>query len=142
MNQSGPEKVLTLAAPAVLGVLLASAYVFALILLFFEDWSQLIADLDPHRYPFRGIAFGIAVFGGPFLCLYILFTKTVLTENEIIHRTLFYRTTRRPYCDVVNVEITRRYDVLISFRDGSKIKANTGESRLAETMRFLKERIN
>lgn len=142
MNQSGPEKELTLAAPAVLGVLLASVYVFALILLFFEDWSQLMADLDPHRYPFRGIALGIAVFGGPFLCMYILFTKTVLTETEITHRTFLLRTTRRPYSDVVNLEVTRRYDVLISFRDGSKIKANTGESRLAETMRFLKEHIN
>jgi hypothetical protein len=142
MNHQDIEKELTLAAPVWIKIGVTVAYLLPIILLFFEDWHSFVEGLNPSRYPFRWMAFGLAVIGGPFLCLFILFTKTVLTETEIVHRNLLFKTTRMLYGDVVNVEITRRMDILIAFRNGTKIKANTGESRLDETIRFLTQHVS
>ena len=124
-----------------LRIIFPATYLGIVVLLLFEDWSHLAESLDPNRYPFKWIAALISIVGGFFGLLFVLFKKTVFTETEIVHRNLFLQTKTRPYGDVVKVEITRAINVRIWFRDGTKIKGNTGESRLAETMQVLERHV-
>lgn len=78
----------------------------------------------------------------PVLTLMGLFTKTVFTKTEIVHRNFMLLETRKRYEDITAVEVTKRADIRLHFVDGTSIKVLTGEWYLLKTLQVLEVHVS
>jgi hypothetical protein len=124
-------------APLWAKLLAVSVFAVFLGLLVLDDTFSVITQL---RYGslIENVAMLAFLIGFPFLLLIILFTKTVFTERQIIHTNFFLKKTKRRYDEITSLEITKRSDLRLYFRDGTSFKVLTGRWYLSKTLMVLK----
>ena len=103
-------------------------------------WPGFREDMDPWRYPFRWPFLLLFVFGGAYWILRTVFTKTTFGECELVHRNSFLQTTRKHYRDISDFSVWGS-NLKLEFKDGGELNLDLGESRMPQTVLFLKRRI-
>lgn len=133
---------LTIAAPRWISLPVGAVYLFIWYSLLSDSGYSFVKGAVALQKPVDLILILLVLGGGSLMLLMLLFERTTLTKKHIYHRNLFLRTTKRVYRDIRDIQVSKTGDVLLFFRDGSRITIRTGERQAAQTIAYLRRHVD